>query len=124
MLELAEEPLDEVAVAVKPRAEGWHVYVWRERLDVGPGAAAGHHGPQGIIVIGTVGDQDLAVADGVQHVGRAASVMCLSLGQLQRNGIPVGIDHSMDLGGQPAPRAPHASGWSKVPSVGWRRAPF
>ena len=42
----------------------------RHRLDVGPGASVGHGSTQGIAVIGTVSEQDLAIADDVLHVGR------------------------------------------------------
>lgn len=81
-------------------------------------------GTQDVAVIGAVGEQDLATADGVQHIGRAASVVRLSLGQLEQDSVAVGIDDGMSFVGQPALRTPHAPGWSEVPSGDWRRTPF
>ena len=124
MLDLVKEPLDQVSVTVKPRAEGRYVYTVRHGLDVCPRTSDGHGTTQGITVIGTVGEQDLARADGVQHVGRTASVMRLALGQFERDGIAVGINDGVDFRGEPASRAPHAPGRSEVPIGGWRRTPF
>src|SRR6516162_6676961 len=82
MLEFVEEALDEVAVAVEPWAERGEVDAVRHRLDVRPSAASRHLDVQGIAVIGTVSEQDLALAHAVEHVGGAASVVRLSCAQL------------------------------------------
>jgi len=41
VLEFAEEPLDEIAVAIEEPAEGGNALAPRHRLDIGPGAACG-----------------------------------------------------------------------------------
>ena len=81
---------------------------------------------QGVAVVGAVSEQDLPGLQAVEHVGGAAAVMRLALGQLDRDRHPVGIHQRVDLGGQAAARTPHALGSSVVPSLGWRgvRAPF
>ena len=79
-----------------------------------------------VAVVGAVGEEDLAGAEGAQHVGGAAAIVGLAFGQLQRDRQAVGVDEGVDLGRQPAPRAPHALGSSVVPSGGRRgvRTPF
>jgi len=124
VFELAKEALDEVAEAVKPRTEGWNVHPVRHGLDVGPGALARDRSTQGVAVVASISQQNLALADGIEQAVSTAAVMGLALGQLDRNRIAVGIDDSMDFGGQPASRAPHACGNSDVPSGGRRCIPF
>ena len=77
-----------------------------------------------VAVVGAVGDQDLTGAEALKHVGGAPAVVSLSLGQLQGDRQAVGIDEGVDLGGQPASRAPHAAGVRSVPSRGVLRTPF
>ena len=124
MLELIEEALDEVAVAVKEWAEGRDVLAVWHRLDVGPGPAQGIAQP--VAVVSAIGQRDLPVADAAEHVDGTASVMGLALGQLQQDRQAVGVDKRMDLGGQSASRAPHASGVRLVPKGGvrFRGTPF
>lgn len=110
MLELVEEALDEVSVAVEEAAEGGDVLAVGHGLDVGPGASTGEILAQGVAVIGAVGQQDLAGPDGRQHVGGAATVVGLAFGELEGDGQPFGVDQSVDLGGQPTARATHATG--------------
>ncbi len=123
VFEFVEEALDEVAVSIEKGAERRHRLSVRHRLDVGPGTPCRERGAQRIAVIGRVGEQDLAVADIIEHVGRALAVMGLAFAELERDRQAVGVDQGMDLGRQPAARAPHASGVSRVPSGGVR-APF
>ena len=75
-------------------------------------------------VVGAISEEDLAAADGVEHVSRTSSVVGLPLAQLKRDRVAVGIDDGMDLGRQPASRTPHACGWSEVPSGGSLRIPL
>jgi len=58
--------------------------------------------------------------------GSMGAVVSLPLGELERYRIAVGVDDGVNLGGQPASRAPHASGRRDVPrgGVGFLRAPF
>ena len=124
MFDFAEEPFDEVAIAVKERAEGRHVDPSWHRLDVGPSTTICQGLTQGVTVVGSISKEGLTGADVVEHVTSAPAVMRLAFGQLEGNRIAVGIDKGMDLRRQPAPRAPHASGWSVVPFVGFRWTPF
>ena len=118
VFELAEEALDEVAISVEEAAEGRDVLTVRHRLDVSPGAAGREVGPEGVAVVGPIGEQDLAVGEIAEHIGRAAAVMGLAFAQLQRDWQPIGVDQGVDLGRQPAPRAPHAAGVSAAPNGG------
>ena len=120
VFDLIEKPLDEVAVAIKERAERRGIHPVRHRLDVGPGSLRLQIGTQRIAVVGAVGEEDLAGAEIAQHVGGTAPVMGLTGGQFERDRQPVGIDQHMDLGRQSAARAPHASGRSIVPFRGLR----
>ena len=75
---------------------------------------------QRIAVIGAVAEQDVAALDRGQHVGGAAAVVGLALGELERDGQAVRVDQGVDLGGQPAPRATQATGsvvffWALAP---------
>src|SRR5579871_7037156 len=60
MLDLVEEPLDEVAIAIEKRAEGRNVDAPRHGFDVRPRAARGQAVAEGIAVISAVGEQGLA----------------------------------------------------------------
>lgn len=125
VFELVEEALDEVAVSVEEPAERWWSEPAGHGFHIGPGTACRERLAHEVAVIGPVGEQRLAVADAVEHAGGAAAVMGLALGQFEADGQAMGIDERVDLGGQPAPRAPRASAVSCVPSggsVGVRRA--
>lgn len=126
VFDLAEKAFDQVAQAIEQRAECGDVNASGHRLDVGPGAALGQRVAQSIAVIGPVGQEDLARPDGVQHVAGTSAVMCLTRRQLEHQRQAIGVDQGMDLGCQPAPRAPHASGVTRVPSggIGLFETPF
>ena len=66
--------------------------------------------PQAVAVVGAVAQQDLARAQVIEHVGGAAPVVGLALGELQSDGQAIGVDQGVDLGGQAAARATHATG--------------
>src|SRR3546814_7305798 len=110
MLEFAEETLDEVAIAVEERAERRDALAVRHGLDAGPCAAFGQGRAHGVAVIGAVAEQDTALAKAVEPVAGAAPVMRLSFGQFEQDRQTERIDQCMDLGGQPAARAIHATG--------------
>lgn len=120
---LAEEAPSLVAVTVEQSAEGDDGLAVRHWLDVGPSAAGSQFVAHGIWAKGPFCQQDLSVADPVQHVGRAALVMGLSGGGFQHSGQTIGIDTGMNLCRRAAARAPPASGLSG-PSGGGFCAPF
>ena len=102
VFDFAEDPLDGVAWLVEVGAEGrfsdplWH------RPDIGPDAAFGHLGAQGIGVIGAVGKQDIIFAEAVEHIGGAPPIVRLPGCDLQEDRQAIGIDQGVDLGRQPA----------------------
>ena len=77
VFDLVEEPLDEVPVSIEEWAERWDVHPVRHRLDVGPGASFIEAGTERIAVVAAVGEQDLAGAEAIEHIGGAAPVMRL-----------------------------------------------
>src|ERR1700729_4194146 len=100
MLDLAEEPLDEVAIAVEKGAEGRNVDASRHGFDVRPGTAIGQALAQGVAVIGAVGKKGLTGAEMVEHVAGALAVMRLALAEFERDRIAVGNGQGMDFRGQ------------------------
>ena len=110
MLDLAEEAFDEVAVSAEELAEGRDVFAVGHGSNVGPRPLLGQTVPSFIAVVGPVAEQDLPRTEFVEHVVRGSSVMGLSLGQLEGDGAVLGIHQGMDLGGQAAARATHATG--------------
>lgn len=117
MLEFREEPLDPVAASVGVAVERRRCGSARDRADDGLCAEAFEAVAQPIAVIGGIGEQGLSSSDCAQHVVRRPAVMGLASGQLQRDRQAARVGDGVDLGGQPAPRAPHAAG-SKVSHMG------
>jgi hypothetical protein len=74
-LEFAKEALDEDAVATEEGAEGGAAFTIWHRLDVGLGTTCGQFGPERIAVVSAVGEQDIAITQGVQHVGSAVAIV-------------------------------------------------
>ena len=109
VLELVEVSLSVVAIAVEKRAEGRLPLAVQHGADVGPCPSRGEVLAQVIGVVGAVCEQDLAFADAAQHVLSAAPIMRLALGQLDGDRQPIGVDESVDLGGQSAAGAAHAA---------------
>ena len=89
-----------------------------QRLDVGERALLEQALAEHVAVVGAVCEQDLAGFKAAQHVGGAAAIVSLPFGELQDDWQAVGIDEGVDLGGQPASRAPHALGSRLVPRAG------
>ena len=102
VFDFAEEALDEIAEFVKVAAECGRLGSLRHGPDIGPDAARGHFGSQCVRVIGAVGQQDIAIGEGVEHIGGAAAVMRLARCDLQQDRQAAGINQRMDLGGQSA----------------------
>jgi len=110
VFETIEEAFDQIAVSVKEGAEGRASPAVFHRAYVRPGAAGRHLGPQRIGVVGPIRQQDIAVAQGLEHTLCTAAVMRLAGGQLERDRQTLGIDQRVDLGGQAATRTAHATG--------------
>ncbi len=102
VLELVKVSLDGVAKAIEERAESGNVCAGRHRLDARPRAAFSEAGAHGVGVVSGVREKDLALADVVQHVRSALSVMGLTCGEFQLDRRSVGVAQRMDLGRQAA----------------------
>ena len=97
----------------------------RHRLDVRPGASIGHSGTQGVAVVGAVGEQNLAFCTVSSMSGCAASVMRLSLGQLERDGMPLASTTAWILVVNPPRERPmHRAGARSRAADGARGPPF
>jgi len=81
----------------------WH------RLDISPATASGYVPAQGIAVIGSVCEENLAFTDLAKHTNGATAIVSLTFRQLQCDRKAIGVDKSMDFRRQAAPRAPHAA---------------
>ena len=82
MIEFVEEAFDDVAHSVGPLVEARQVHpIWHE-LDIG--FCAVRRG-LGVGVVGTVRQQDIAAANGGEHVFGAAPVVRLAFGQLEKD---------------------------------------
>src|SRR5690606_10801154 len=110
VLEFVEEALDEVSVTIKKGTESRRVEASGHWFDARPGAAFLDRLTQSVGVVGAVSEQDVSLAQTVQHIERASAVMGLAGRELEGDGPPLGIDQGMDLGRQSTSRAPHASG--------------
>lgn len=96
VLDCVQEAFDEAAVA--------------HGADVGPGALFRQTVSPFVAVVGPVAEEGLTRTERAEHIVRGAAVMSLTLGQLEGDGAALGIDRGMDLGGQAAARATHATG--------------
>lgn len=98
MLQLGEEPLDEVALAVEPLAEARLPLAVALRRDVGCGALVLDQLADAVGVVGLVGQHDAARAEMIeQRVGDLA-VVRLPGGQAEPDREPLRVDDNVYLG--------------------------
>lgn len=109
VLELVEEPLDEVAAPVDARTERGRVGAMAERANVCGRALGRDPGAQRIAVVAAIGEHDALARQRTKHVLGAAAVVCLPLGQLQCDGEPARIDERVDFGRKPTAGTAHAT---------------
>jgi hypothetical protein len=95
---------------IEEGAERRHLLAVRHGLDISPGTTFIVALPQGIAVIGAVGQRGLPLAKCIQHIAGAASIMGLASGQFQSDWQALGVDKRLDLRRQAAPRAAHTTG--------------
>ena len=111
MFDFVEEAFDEIAVAIEERARRPDV---GRRLGIGLTLAqaprCGRVLAQRVAIVGGIGEQDLALDQRVEHVAAARPSWAWPSVSLSAIGRPLGVDERMDLGGQAAPRATHATG--------------
>lgn len=85
VLDLVEEPLDEVAAFVGAWAEHGRVGAMVERPDVCGRALGGDHGAQRVAVVAAIGEHDTLARQRPEHVLGTLAVVRLPLSQLQRD---------------------------------------
>ena len=124
VLDLVKEAFDEVAIAVEEGAEARDALAVRHRLDVRPSATIGDAGAEPVGVVSAVCEEYIAFADRIEQAGGAPPVMGLAGRQSERDRPTFGVNDRMDLSGQAAPRAPHASGVRLTSRGGLGRAPL
>jgi len=110
LFEFVEEALDKIASAIEPFAKGGRVASLRHGSHIGSCAARCKCLAQGIGVVGAVSQQNVASADGAEHVFGATSVMGLAFGEFEQDWQAAGVNERVNLGCQPATRATHATG--------------
>ena len=102
MLQLGEEPLDEVALAVEPLAEaGLQAPVALGR-DVGRGTLVLDQFADAVGVVGLVGQHDGARAEVVKQLVGDLPVVRLPGSQAEPDREPLRINDDVDLGREPA----------------------
>src|SRR5690606_12635437 len=74
VLEFVEEALDEVSVTIKKGTESRRVEASGHWFDARPGAAFLDRLTQSVGVVGAVSEQDVSLAQTVQHIERASAV--------------------------------------------------
>ena len=109
VLDLVEEPLDEVTPLVGARAERWWINPMIERADIGHCALGCDLGPERVTVVAAVGQQDAFARQRPEHVLGAFAVVGLTFGELQRDREAERIDKGVDFGRKPATGAAHAT---------------
>ena len=116
-----EEALDEIAFGIEreiARALNLPVGLWRDDRDDVAYLEAGN---EAIGVISLVGDHGFRRSLGGKRFG-LGDVVNLAPGEADREGIAQGVDDGVDLGGQPAPRAPDGvvlAPFFRAPALCW-----
>ena len=104
MLELAEEALDEIALAIDAPVDGTMHEPMTGRGNVGLGSAGADQFEQRIGVITAVGN-DVAAFETFKQKRSGSQIVSLSRGQHQAHRQAVLIHEGIDLGAQSATRA-------------------
>lgn len=102
MLQLGEETLDQVALAVEPLAEARLPASVALRRDVGRGAPVLDQLADAVSVVGLVGQHDGARAKLVEQRVGDLPVMRLTSGQAEPDREAMRVDDDVDLGCEPA----------------------
>lgn len=112
MLQLREEPLDEVALAVEPFAEARLPLAVALGRDVGRGALFLDQITDAVGVIGLVRQHYGAWAEMVEQLIGDLPIVRLPGGQTEPDREPLRVDDDVDLGREPASAATEAMIWT------------
>ena len=118
MLELAEESLDKVSLAVDAPIYGTVYEPLAGRGYVGFGAAGPDQVEECIGVIAAVGD-DMAAFEAGEQERCSAQIVVLSGGQHEAHRQSVFVDHGVDLGAQSSTERPRRT-WPSPAACGGR----
>ena len=102
VLQLGEEPFDEVTLSVEPLAEAGLPAAVALRRDVGRGALVLDQLADAIGVISLVREHDGARAEMIEQRVGNLSIMRLPGGQAEPDREPLRVDDDVDLGREPA----------------------
>ena len=102
MLQLREEPFDQVALAVQAFAEARFPAAVSLRRDVGRGTLLLDQLADAVGVVGLVGQYDGARAEVIQQRVGDLPVMVLPCGQAEPDRQALRVDNDVDLGREPA----------------------
>ena len=97
VLDLAEEPLDLIAVLVQEGTEGGHVLAVGHLLDVGPGPLLGQTLAPRVAVVGPIAQKGLPRSKTAERVVGGPAIVRLAFGDLERDGPALGIHQRVDL---------------------------
>ena len=102
VLQLGEEALDQVALAIEALAEAGLPLAVAFGRDVGRGALVLDQFSDAVSVVGFVGQHDGARTKMVKQPVGDLPVVCLPCGQAEPDREPLGIDDDVDLGREAA----------------------
>jgi hypothetical protein len=102
MLDLFEEPLDQISGSVEIRAETDRLVAIASWRDIGPGASLGGMGPDPVGVIAPVRQQHRSRFQARQKLACKPIVVCLTSRQGEPDRQAIRIDQCVNLAGQPA----------------------
>jgi hypothetical protein len=107
LLDLVEEPLDQVAVAVEIGAEADRVFTIALGRNIRPCASLGDECPNPVRVVAAICQQPRATRELSQQDRAEPVVMRLTTSEAELHRQTIAVHHYMDLAGQPATRATH-----------------
>ena len=102
MLQLGEEPLDQVSLALEPLAEARLPLAVALRRDVRRGTQVLDQLADAVGVVGLVRQHDSARVEMVEQRVGDLPVMCLACGQAEPDREALRVDDDVDLGREPA----------------------
>ena len=106
VFELVEEAFDEIALPIQDLAVASRHPAASGRRDAGSDAALAQEFAEPVGVVGFVGDEATMGRNHVEQSAGGAKIVCLAGGQDQAHWQATAVDHGIDLGRQPAARAP------------------
>ena len=109
MLELVEEALDEVALAIDSLLPAEPFVAPAHIGNVGDGTAGLDVSPEAVGIIGLVGDDDRASLEIGQERFSGRQIVGLSRRDQDSERPALTVDESMDFGREPSSTAPHAT---------------